>query len=253
MDRVAGCRVPDRRADNRRAVEGNQSVVWSIYSAFHKKSISFVAAAVVLVAYASTKIAEIEMFLLGRGGVWFVALVVTTVLAAAITLSEAGAALAGRKEPVFLHSETVFRVFIFVIFFSYGASKIPNADSFAVSIANYRLLPDFLVNIAAMTVPWIETVSAVALWKKAWRRGGLLVTGGMNLVFIAAISSALIRGLDINCGCFTLRAESPTYNNLWQELVLNIILLSMAVRLWIVKDPVKQIPEVSEVHNEACV
>ena len=35
-------------------------------------------------------------------------------------------------------------------------------------------------------------------------RGSALLIGVMLVVFIIALSSALVRGLDISCGCFTL-------------------------------------------------
>ena len=124
------------------------------------------------------------------------------------------------------------RIVVAVVFLVYGGSKIPNLAAFAVSINNYRILPIELVNIVAVTLPWIEVMAAVAILGRRFAPGGILLIGGMTATFIAMIASALIRGLDIDCGCFTLSAESETYNNLWQHLLLDIGLLAMAVHLW---------------------
>jgi len=118
------------------------------------------------------------------------------------------------------------------VFLLYGASKIPHLSAFATSIHNYRLLPVELENPLAIALPWIEVVAAVALLRNSWLPGGVLVVGGMTLTFTLAILSAIVRGLDINCGCFTLSDASPAYNNLWQHLILNVLLLGMAAHLW---------------------
>jgi len=118
------------------------------------------------------------------------------------------------------------------VFFLYGASKVPYLSAFATSIHNYRILPIELENALAMTLPWIEVLAAVALLRRKWLPGGTLLVGGLTVVFTLAIISAVARGLDINCGCFTLSDKSPTYNNLWQHLVLDSVLLAMAAHLW---------------------
>ena len=92
------------------------------------------------------------------------------------------------------HATKAFRGFVTLVFVAYGASKIGQAQSFSQSIANYRILPQELVNVAAVTVPWVETLAGLALLRRKWLGGGLAVTAGMNVVFIAAITSALARG-----------------------------------------------------------
>ena len=118
------------------------------------------------------------------------------------------------------------------VFFIYGASKVPHLAAFAASIHNYRLLPIQLENALAITLPWIEILAAGALLSRRWLPGGALVVGGLTAVFVVAMVSALARGLDINCGCFTLSDTSPAYSNLWQHLVLDLLLLALIVHLW---------------------
>lgn len=118
------------------------------------------------------------------------------------------------------------------VYLIYGASKAPHPGAFAASIHNYRLLPIQLENVLAITLPWIEILAALALLSRRWLPGGVLVVGGLTIVFAVAMGSALARGLDINCGCFTLSDVSPTYNNLWQHLILDLALLALIAHVW---------------------
>jgi hypothetical protein len=37
---------------------------------------------------------------------------------------------------------------------------------------------------------------------KVWERGGATLILGMMVIFLVAVISAVLRGLDIDCGCF---------------------------------------------------
>ncbi len=126
----------------------------------------------------------------------------------------------------------VSRIVLAVVFLVYGASKIPNLDDFARSIANYQLLPETLVNALAITLPWIEVIVALALLFRRWAPGAVVAIGGMTLVFTVAIISALLRGLDINCGCLDTGTTADARNNLLQHLVFDLFLLALAAHVW---------------------
>ncbi|HPU85525.1 MAG TPA: MauE/DoxX family redox-associated membrane protein [Candidatus Latescibacteria bacterium] len=126
----------------------------------------------------------------------------------------------------------VSRIVLAAVFLVYGASKIPNLDDFARSIENYQLLPDALVNALAITLPWIEVVAALALLFRRSAPGAVVTVGGMTLVFTIAIISALMRGLDINCGCLDTGTDADARNNLLQHLVFDLFLLVLAAHVW---------------------
>jgi hypothetical protein len=54
----------------------------------------------------------------------------------------------------------------------------------------------------AITLPWIEVMAGLMLIIGIWRQASAWLINLMTLVFIAAISSAVARGLSIECGCF---------------------------------------------------
>ena len=88
------------------------------------------------------------------------------------------------------------------VFFFAGAVKGADVGAFAGEIANYRMLPYFFNYLAAAVLPMVELMVGTLLLFNRRVRAAALVVGGLNLVFIVALVSALLRGLDIGCGCF---------------------------------------------------
>ena len=101
----------------------------------------------------------------------------------------------------------VLRLVVGGVFVYAGVLKILDPAQFANDVANYRLLPSALVNFVAITLPWVETVAGILMVMGFWLPGSALVITGLMGVFLVAIGQALMRGLDIQCGCFgTIRA-----------------------------------------------
>ncbi len=80
--------------------------------------------------------------------------------------------------------------------------KIAVPYDFGIQIATYQILPLSLINLLAVTLPWLELFTAVLLIVGFWTRAAALVTCGMNVMFIVAIAMALNAGLQLQCGCF---------------------------------------------------
>ena len=94
-----------------------------------------------------------------------------------------------------------------LLFIYASLDKIWNPGLFAKSIANYRLLPLPFLHISAIILPWLELVCGLALVINRYQRAANIVIGSLLLVFILAIISAMARGLDFNCGCFSVDSE----------------------------------------------
>lgn len=83
-----------------------------------------------------------------------------------------------------------------------GALKIAAPEKFAGDVGNYRLLPHELINLVAILVPWVEVVAGGLVLTGVWLRAAAFVITSMTVMFFVVITSALARGLDIECGCF---------------------------------------------------
>lgn len=80
--------------------------------------------------------------------------------------------------------------------------KLLDPPALAQAIHAYRLLPLAWVNPAALLLPWLELLLALALLGGFWLRAAALWTLGLMVAFILALSLNLVRGNPVDCGCF---------------------------------------------------
>jgi putative oxidoreductase len=132
----------------------------------------------------------------------------------------------------------LFRLILGGVLVYAGWIKLFDTPAFMQDIANYRILPPALLPIVAITLPAIEIVAGVCLMIGLLMDGALVITTGLIVVFIAAVSSAIWRGLDVQCGCFgTSDAEKVS----WTILMRDYVMLLIAVPLWLTKEKFMQL------------
>lgn len=113
------------------------------------------------------------------------------------------------------------RVLLGVVFIIASAHKILFPGDFAEAVFQYRILPDALINVTAITLPWIELVVALAIMFSArFKDGAALVILLMLAAFAAAMSFNLLRGLEIACGCFSVGDDVELIG--WGTVLRNI-------------------------------
>lgn len=95
------------------------------------------------------------------------------------------------------------RIALALLFLAAAPQKILVPADFAAGIASYLILPDALINFTALTLPWLELVVAALLLCRVWMKPALFLANAMLVVFLAALVSARLRGIDLSCGCFT--------------------------------------------------
>jgi len=97
----------------------------------------------------------------------------------------------------------LFRLVLGVTFIYASLDKIAHPEQFARIIYNYKILPHFLINIFAVTLPWVEFLAGLFLILGIFTQSASLLICFLLMVFVFAISINLFRGIDLNCGCFT--------------------------------------------------
>jgi uncharacterized membrane protein YphA (DoxX/SURF4 family) len=107
------------------------------------------------------------------------------------------------------------------VFIWASLDKLAHPAEFAKAIHHYRLAPYALLHPLALLLPAVELVAGVALVAGWQRRGAAVLCIGMLVVFMVAITTALVRGLDISCGCFnTDGGHGVGLDLLWRDLLL---------------------------------
>jgi len=104
----------------------------------------------------------------------------------------------------------LFRFALGVLFLWAALGKIADINHFAYDVHNFHLLPRAIENVFAMILPWVELVAGLLLILNVAPRSGVIVLGGLLVMFLVAIVSALIRNLDIACGCFGTKDAGVT-------------------------------------------
>jgi len=95
------------------------------------------------------------------------------------------------------------RIILGLIFLFACYDKLLHPQAFAEVIYNYQVLPDNLVNITAILLPWVELVLGLSLIFNVWIPGAAVLGNLLLLAFFSALLFNLARGLDVSCGCFT--------------------------------------------------
>lgn len=73
---------------------------------------------------------------------------------------------------------------------------------FVTDIDNFHLLPWVLTVPLAFFLPWLEIVCGMALLFLRLDRGAVCILFSLASMFVIALASARLRGIDISCGCF---------------------------------------------------
>lgn len=95
----------------------------------------------------------------------------------------------------------ILRIYVALVFILSGLDKINDLETFAISISNYKLIPITFINILAITIPWIELISGAFLLLGIFIKENSIIIFGLLTIFTSAIIVAVMRGLDIDCGC----------------------------------------------------
>jgi uncharacterized membrane protein YphA (DoxX/SURF4 family) len=130
------------------------------------------------------------------------------------------------------YTALVFRSILGLIFVYASLDKIANPQNFAEIVYNYKILPPFLINIFALTLPWIELICGLFLIGGIFLDSASLVILLLLLMFMVATSiNVFIRGIDIQCGCFTTSLAAKKQGA--ELMIRDIILLLMSIQVFL--------------------
>ena len=103
-----------------------------------------------------------------------------------------------------------FRLILGGTFIYASLDKIAHPDQFARIVFNYHLVPGSLINLMALILPMSEFIAGVFVILGVFYRGArayLLILLG---VFMMAIAINVFRGVNLECGCFTVSSHAKS-------------------------------------------
>jgi len=110
------------------------------------------------------------------------------------------------KAKLFFGSEKIWRsILCFVmaaVFITAGVMKLFDPSAFTEDIFRYRMLPEFSSTLLAASLPWLEIMIGIAVFIRPIQLSAAFLMCGLMGIFNLAVAIALVRGLDITCGCF---------------------------------------------------
>ena len=119
---------------------------------------------------------------------------------------------------------TGVRIVLGALFIWAAITKLPDMAGFAQDVANYRVVPAALVPFVASAVVGIELLGGIALVAGVMERAAAAVIACLLVAFIAFLSQALLRGIDLRCGCFG--GDEPAS---WWTVARDLLMLAAAV------------------------
>lgn len=122
----------------------------------------------------------------------------------------------------------ICRLLIGLIFIYAGYPKLLHPGEFARLVYGYRILHPELVNLIGIILPWVEVAAGAFLIIGILPQSSAAVVAGLLALFTGAGFLALVRGLDISCGCFFPLMAGHKLT--WGLLARDAVLLAFALQ-----------------------
>jgi hypothetical protein len=112
------------------------------------------------------------------------------------------------------------RLAVGVVLIAAALPKIADPGAFAWAVGRYEI-PWVPAGPVAVFLPWLELLAGLAtIAVPALRRGALGLAAALFAGFAAAGAAALLGGLSIPCGCFSLAADAAPLG--WTHVAANL-------------------------------
>lgn len=129
--------------------------------------------------------------------------------------------------------EILVRIALGAVFIYAGAVKMPAPLPLADSIASFAILPRAFIVPLALALPFFEIAAGVLVLIDRPRRIGALALVVVSVVFLAALGTALARGITVYCGCFGPSTAAGTREEMWLDLGRDFALMVGAAFLYV--------------------
>lgn len=117
----------------------------------------------------------------------------------------------------------VLRVLLGGLFVFASWHKVIEPLAFAMSVRGYKMIPFAYSNVFALVVSWSELIAGVMLILGIFTRKAAGAVAILLVMFIVAITMVVVRGMTVDCGCFSSEGGASAT---WLLIVRNVALLA---------------------------
>ncbi len=123
------------------------------------------------------------------------------------------------------------RILLGALFIAASIDKMVHPAEFAKIVHNYQILPDNLVNLVAIVLPWIEAIIGLFILSGFWLPGATVLANVFLVAFFSALIYNVARGIDIHCGCFSTRVTGEPHTAWYLVRDLFFLILGSTVMI----------------------
>jgi hypothetical protein len=97
----------------------------------------------------------------------------------------------------------VCRWLLGAVFLVAGGLKIAHPAGFFSDLLSFHVpLPELSLRLVAIALPWLEVLTGLGLLANYWTETVRPLVALLCASFVLMLAQAVVRGLDLNCGCF---------------------------------------------------
>jgi len=119
----------------------------------------------------------------------------------------------------------VFRLIVGAVFVYSGIVKALGPLDFAQQVRNYRVIGQDLSFLVAVYLPWLEILAGAFLVAGILKKASAALISLMLGGFIVLVAVTIVRGIDVDCGCFGALSRRAD----WRLLLEDAALLAMSL------------------------
>jgi cobalt-zinc-cadmium efflux system protein len=125
----------------------------------------------------------------------------------------------------------LIRILLGLVFLYASIDKIIHAAAFAQTVFHYQVFPNLLVNLTTIVLPWLEALLGLSLISGIMLPGAVFLSNILLSLFLVLLLSAVLRGLDIDCGCFVTGQASENGVSMGWYALRDGVFLALALYL----------------------
>ena len=131
----------------------------------------------------------------------------------------------------------VFRLIIGGIFLISGLAKISDPVRFMLTLREFRLFPEIIIPFTAIYLTWLEFILGLFILVGIMHRTASLILSCIIVSFTLAIASVIIRGFEIDCGCFGMLADMLQLPDMadYKAIIRNVIFVVICFSIFRIK------------------